>query len=58
MAAILAWADTELKAPEVRCIIDLGNAASERVAAKIGFVKIGEAEDTVGRTYLYSRKPR
>ena len=58
MAAVLAWSDTELKAPEVRCIIDPGNAASERVAAKLGFVKIGEAEDTIGRTNLYSRKPR
>ena len=58
MAAVLAWSDTELKAPEVRCIIDPGNAASERVAAKLGFVKIGKAEDTIGRTYLYSRKPR
>ena len=58
MAAILAWADTELKATEVGCIIDPGNAASERVAAKVGFIKIGEAEDAIGRTNLYSCKPR
>ena len=52
MGAVLAWADTELKVPEIRCIIDPGNAASDRVAAKVGFVKIGEAEDTIGRTNL------
>ena len=58
MGAVLAWADTELKPPEIRCIIDPSNAASERVAAKLGFKKIGEAEDAFGRTNLYSRKPR
>lgn len=42
MAAALAWADSNLDAPEIRCIINPGHAASERVAAKLGFAKIGE----------------
>lgn len=57
MAAILAWSGRELQAPEVRCIIDPGNIASEGVATKLGFVKIGEADDPIGRNNLFSRKP-
>lgn len=41
MAAALGWADDVLKAGEVRCIINPGHAASERVAAKLGFARIG-----------------
>src|SRR3546814_16692964 len=37
MTAALGWADANLDAGDVRCIIDLGNDASERVAAKLGF---------------------
>jgi RimJ/RimL family protein N-acetyltransferase len=41
MGAALAWTDAVL-ASEVRCIINPGNDASERVAAKLGFVPIGD----------------
>lgn len=41
MGAALAWADATL-ASEIRCIINPGNEASERVAAKLGFGRIGE----------------
>lgn len=43
MSAVMAWNDSVLKAAEIRCIIDPGHGASEHVAAKLGFVRIGEA---------------
>jgi RimJ/RimL family protein N-acetyltransferase len=42
MAAALGWADCNLDAPEIRCIINPGHGASERVAEKLGFAMIGE----------------
>lgn len=44
MAAALHWSDSVLKAPIVRCIIDPGHGASEKVAGKLGFVQIGRGE--------------
>jgi RimJ/RimL family protein N-acetyltransferase len=41
MGAVLAWADAHLAAPAVRCIINAGHGASERVAGKLGFTIIG-----------------
>lgn len=41
MGAALGWADAELRS-EIRCIINPGNDASERVAEKLGFGRIGE----------------
>lgn len=41
MAAVLDWADAQLGAPEIRCIIDPGHSASEKVAAKLGFALMG-----------------
>lgn len=57
VAAVLGWADQSLAAPEVRCIIDPGNDASVRVAAKNGFAKFGELRTEVWNTDLY-RRPR
>jgi RimJ/RimL family protein N-acetyltransferase len=37
MQAILDWADAHLDAPSLRCIIDPDNAASIKVAKKLGF---------------------
>jgi RimJ/RimL family protein N-acetyltransferase len=37
MHAIFEWADVHLDSPSVRCIIDPGNAASIKVAEKLGF---------------------
>lgn len=39
MDAVLRWADTQLSADRTGCIIDPGNAASLRVAAKLGYVE-------------------
>lgn len=56
MAAVLEWADSDLKAPEVRCIIDPGNITSRRVAEKLGFVQIGSCDDPIGRIDLFARR--
>lgn len=56
MAAILGWADEVLGRPEIRCIIDPGNAASQRVAAKLGFEAMGEVDFPPGKTGLYRRR--
>ena len=56
MAAILDWSDRILKAPETRCIIDPDNTASQRVAAKLGYVQIDEIDFPPGRTGIYSRR--
>lgn len=56
MSAIFAWADAELGAPEIRCIIDPGNVASHRVAAKLDFAEIGINEAALGHpVHIYSR---
>lgn len=56
--AILQWADAGLGAPVTRCIIDPGNVASLRVAAKAGYqprdmVTLGESSIQV----LERRRP-
>ena len=58
MAAILGWADEVLGRPEIRCIIDPGNAASQRVAAKLGFEAMGEVDFPPARTVIYRRSSR
>ena len=55
MAAVLDWSDRSLGRPEIRCIIDSGNIASQGVAAKLGFAFMGEAEYPPGRTGVYQR---
>ena len=55
MTAALGWADATLDAAEVRCIIDPGNKASERVAAKLGFKRIGESDALGEVVTIYSR---
>ena len=55
MSTALGWADAHLDAGEVRCIIDQGNAASERVAAKLGFRRIGDSDALGHVVVIYSR---
>lgn len=57
MGAALGWADAHLDAAEVRCIIDPGHAASERVAAKLGFRRIGDS-DALGEVVGIFSRPR
>jgi RimJ/RimL family protein N-acetyltransferase len=54
--AALAWSDSTLKAPEVRCIIDPGNVISRRVAEKLGFVQFGSCDGPIGPNDLFARK--
>jgi RimJ/RimL family protein N-acetyltransferase len=42
VSGILHWADGALPDPEIRCIIDADNSASQGVALKTGFRRIGE----------------
>lgn len=58
MAAVMAWNDRSLGGNEVRCIIDPGHAASEHVAAKLGFVPIGDALLGDATVNVYSRAGR
>ena len=55
MAAVLDWSDKVLKAPETRCIIDPSNAASIRVAAKLGYAKIAEVDFPPATTMVFGR---
>ena len=57
MKAVLAWSDEHLDAGEVRCIIDLANEASHRVAAKLGFRKFAEGFSGGTSVDVY-RRPR
>ncbi len=56
MAAILGWADEVLDGPEIRCIIDPGNAASHNVATKLGFAQFAESHNVIGELFVYSRR--
>ena len=58
LAAVVAWSDATLAAPEVRCIIDPANAASIRVAEKAGFVAIGEARHDGLGSIVFTRRRR
>ena len=55
MTAILGWADANLDAPEIRCIIDPGNAASEKVGMKLGFQRIGDSDALDHVVTIYGR---
>ncbi|MBA4747556.1 MAG: GNAT family N-acetyltransferase [Sphingopyxis sp.] len=55
MTAVLAWADAHLGAPEVRCIINPGNDASEKVAAKLGFALSGSSDALGDPVNLWAR---
>lgn len=54
MAAVLQWADKAL-ASEVRCIIDPGNVASQKVSAKLGFQHFADSDGAIGPVGVYRR---
>lgn len=54
MLAVLRWADATLGA-EIRCIIDPGNVASHRVAAKLGFGAFARSDGALGQVVVYQR---
>ena len=55
MRAILAWFDAEHGGARTVAIVTRGNAASERIAAKLGYAPIGEAEYKGDRVMRYAR---
>lgn len=54
IAAVLDWSDKALNA-EVRCIIDPGNVASQKVASKLGFQHFADNEGAIGKVGVYRR---
>lgn len=52
MRAVFDWFDKTHGARRVACMIEDGNAASERVAAKLGFVRYGRHEPDDGSEAL------
>ena len=54
MQQVLTWADTALAAPRTVCMIDPGNTASLRVAAKLGFTRSRPA-DNGATSILFAR---
>lgn len=57
MAAILAWHDEAHGPQRTVCMISPGNTASERVAAKLGYVPIGMATYKDDAVMRYAREP-
>jgi RimJ/RimL family protein N-acetyltransferase len=55
MLAVYDWSDSALDAAQTRCIIDPANAASIRVAVKLGFERLAEIESSLGQSVLMSR---
>ena len=51
---MLDWADAALKS-EIRCIIDPGNVASQKVAAKLRFQKFADSDGAIGPVGVYRR---
>jgi RimJ/RimL family protein N-acetyltransferase len=59
MRAVLDWFDAAHGRQRIACMIEEGNAASERMAAKLGFVRYGrqESEEREGAINLFERLP-
>lgn len=55
--AVLQWAAKNLSGRPIYCIINPENAASIRLAAKLGFVETGSTEYKDHRVNIYRRKP-
>lgn len=55
LQSVLAWADTVLRAPRTACLVAPDNAASHRVVAKCGYVRVREVHYKGGPTVVYER---
>ncbi len=56
MRAVMGWSDSNLPTTEIRAIIDHGNVASQRVAAKCGFKLLIPALPEMPKTALWRRE--
>lgn len=54
MTAVLAW--SAAAHPRTVCIIDRGNHASRRVAAKLGYREIGQVDYRRTRVFVFERR--
>ncbi|MET0587989.1 MAG: GNAT family N-acetyltransferase [Novosphingobium sp.] len=59
MRAVLGWFDEAHGPRRIACMIEDGHTGSERVAAKLGFVRYGrqEPEDGAAALNLFERQP-
>lgn len=57
MTAVLGWADANLDAATIRCIIEPDNGASIKVAGKLGFAEFGDAMLAGKAIRLFDRSP-
>lgn len=48
MQAVLAWLDESHHLPRIACMIEQGNAASEKIAARLGFARYGLHQPETG----------
>lgn len=55
MAAALDWMDTSRQDPSTRCMIAVENAASIKVAHKLGYRPAGQTRDGQGEVLLFER---
>ncbi|MGH6787240.1 MAG: GNAT family N-acetyltransferase, partial [Novosphingobium sp.] len=56
MEAALAWFDAEHGKQRVACMIEEGHAASDKLAAQLGFVRYGQHQPEEGQALvLYER---
>ena len=56
LGAALAWADGNLQAERTGCIIDPGNAASLRLAGRLGFLEVARPE-FLGKPIVLLHRP-
>jgi RimJ/RimL family protein N-acetyltransferase len=57
MRAAIGWADVHGKGEKLTAIIDPGNSASQRVAQKLGFVRVAEGV-YMGKPIILFERPR
>ncbi len=57
MQAVLAWTDATFPDQATACLIDLGNAGSHRVAAKLGFRELDRRAYHDEACVVYERQP-
>jgi RimJ/RimL family protein N-acetyltransferase len=57
LRAVAVWGDAHLAAARTTCIVDEDNAASIRVAAKLGFARTATTTFNGRRTLVFERRP-
>jgi RimJ/RimL family protein N-acetyltransferase len=55
LGAALGWADANLAAPRIVCMIDLANTRSTRLARRFGFIEYGVADYRGAQSAVFER---